>query len=598
MIVIDQIGYRTSSPKFFIIKNPIIGYDSSITFVPGETVELRRSSDDSSVLKIPLLQWNNGQVDKTFSGDQVWQGDFTSVQTPGTYYIYEPKNKKRSYNFQIGDSIYNKILTAAVKSYFFQRSNIEISSRYGNQWTHALDHSQQKSAHLYDHSQGGDQGKKTARDVTGGWFDAGDYGKYTAYMGVIVWELAYAYEWYANGFVDNAGIPESGNGVPDILDEIKVELDWMLKMQRDDGALFSGCFPIKTRTRKTGEGDPSTDERPFGYANVSTAATSSGAIAFAIGARQFKNFEKEYPGYSSKLYKAAEEAWGFLSATPHNLRYDSTNFMKGSHVHENDEDRRLRVVAAAELFRLTSAEKYKTYFEKNYNNPDTASNGHQPIISNRFDPDQSLDLQRGLVSYCLSPNATPAVVNNIKRSLKNGVEAIVSKIDRCPYKAYIKPQYYHWGSNKARAGWANIIQFGIQLLVAPDRNEDYRHAAEEHLHYFHGRNATGYCYLTQSQLYGADKPITQLYHGWFHDKTKYDNNPAPGFLSGGPNRYFSPDKSFGKLVPPQEQPPMKSYKDWNTSWPENSWAVTENSTGYQSRYILLLAAFAGERHVQ
>lgn len=600
MIVVDQIGYRPNSDKWFMIKNPKEGYDAEITYIPGKTVQLRRLSDNTVVKEIPLSPWNGGEVDKNFSGDQVWQGEFSDVTTKGTYYIFDAQNDRQSYTFAIDEKIYLPVLNASVKSFFYQRSNVEIDAGHGGEWTHGIDHTQQKTARMYDHSLGGDQGAKTARDITGGWFDAGDYNKYTSWMAPILWDLAYAYEWYPDRFSDSTNLPESGNGVPDILDEIKVELDWMRKMQRNDGALYSGCFVAKQfpATTGNGRGDPSRDDRPYFYANVSTAATASGAAAFAIGARHFRQHEKAYPEYADKLQTAAENAWTFLKTHPRNFPYDHTGFDNANANKDDGADMRLRVLAAAELFRLTGNPEYQTFVDSNYNSPATAHNNHQPIVSNMFDTGLSRELQRGLVSYCQATNATAAVVGSIKSALQNGIEKIIlnpKNSVQCPYKAYVFPAHYHWGSNGARANWSNIIQYGIALKVNPEKLESYWRVAEEHLHYYHGRNATGYCYLTQSQLFGADKPITQIFHHWFHDGTAFDEKPAPGYLSGGPNRFFKANALGKKLVPPEDQPPMKSYKDWNTSWPESSWEVTENSTAYQSKHVLLTAAFAGNR---
>ena len=65
-------------------------------------------------------------------------------------------------------------------------------------------------------------------------------------------------------------------------------------------------------------------------------------------------------------------------------------------------------------------------------------------------------------------------------------------------------------------------------------------------------------------------------------------------MTGGPNPAFAPDPAYAgpPLVPPRNQPAMKSYRDWNTGWPQNSWEVTEPAIGYQGRYVRLLAAFA------
>lgn len=596
MIVVDQIGYRVNSAKVFMIKNPITGYDNGTPYVPGATAQLRRSSDNAVMLpSIALTAWNAGAEDAV-SGDRVWQGNFTAFTTPGTYHIYDPANDRQSYNFEIGDNIYNGALAASLKSYYYNRSNIAITSTNGGVWTHVLDHTQQLTARLYDSALGGIQ-NGTERDITKGWFDAGDYRKYTAWMAPVIWDLAYAYEWYPDRFSDASNIPESGNGVPDILDEIKWELDWMLKMQETNsasprfGALYSGCFVV-TGINGTGnsDGDPSLDNRPYFYANYSTAATASGAAAFAIGARLFASYAAAYPGYSAQLLTAAERAWTFLQANTGNIQYNHTNF-DNANANQNDSgDKQLRFMAAAELYRATGTAAYRTYCDSNYNNANTTDGTHQPILNNYFETGASSTIQRGLVSYCFAPGATVATVNAIKTSIRNGIEwNITSNNNNCPYKAFMWSGHYTWGSNAMKAGWANIVQFGIVLNVNAAQLANYWTVAEEYLHYYHGRNATAFCYLSQSQLFGADKPVTQFFHSWFADGTVWDTNPAPGFLTGGPNQYYG----VNTIIPPYGQPPMKSYKDWNKVWPDSSWEVTENSTGYQSRHVLLNAAFAG-----
>jgi hypothetical protein len=100
------------------------------------------------------------------------------------------------------------------------------------------------------------------------------------------------------------------------------------------------------------------------------------------------------------------------------------------------------------------------------------------------------------------------------------------------------------------------------------------------------------CYLTNAKSFGADSCATEMYHGWFGNGTAYDRNPAPGYLMGGANKNYRPDASFvGVLSPPQNQPVQKSYKDWNTSYPQNSWELTEPAIYYQAAYIKLISHF-------
>ncbi|MFP4466671.1 MAG: glycoside hydrolase family 9 protein [Candidatus Goldiibacteriota bacterium] len=592
MILVDQLGYRTNSDKWVMVKDPRTGFDSSLSYTPGASLELRSASDDSLVMTIPLTPWNSGE-EHTDSGDIVWQGEFSSVTAPGTYYITDPANSVQSYNFEIRDDVYNGVLEASMKSYYYQRSGYPIEDPYAEGWTHAASHLQQTSSLLYDASLGGEQ-SGTERDISGGWYDAGDYRKYTSWMAPVIWDIAYGYEFFPGNFSDSTNIPESGNGVPDVLDEIKYEVDWMLKMQRADGALYSGCFVVEgINGTDNGIGDPSTEDRPYYYANFSTAATGSGAAAFAIAARLFEG-SGAYPGYSDTLRAAAELAWSFLESNPSNIQYDHTNFDNADANKNDSTDAAYRLMAAAELFRLTGESQYQTYFDSNYDSAILTDGTHHPISSGYFETGNSVHTQRAMLSYAVDPAAAGSVVTEIKDSLDEGIRnQAYGQRNNNPYKCFMWDGHYTWGSNGMMAQWANMALWGALLDVNPSMTDAYMDIAEEYVHYYHGRNPLNLVYYTQADRFGGDKYCTEIYHGWFHDGTVWDTNPAPGFLPGGPNQYFSPDASYsGTIEPPQNQPPMKSYKDWNTSWPENSWEVTENSTGYQSRLVQLMAAFA------
>lgn len=594
-IIVDQIGYRPNSDKWFMIADPQIGQNSNRSYAPGATVELRRSSDNAVVKTITLSRWNGGATHEQ-SGDKVWQGQFSDVTAEGSYYIYDPTNDTKSWDFEIGSDIYNDVLEASVKTYYYQRSGTAITSQYGGQWTHPLAHVQnQQASRLYDASMGGAQGTATARDITGGWYDAGDYRKYTSWMADVIWDIGTAYEWWPEKFSDTSNIPESGNGVPDVLDELKWEVDWMLKMQREDGALYSGCFVVSgDNGTGDGVGDPSTENRNYYYANISTTATSSGAISFAILSRLIAPYESTYPGYAAQLRAAAEKAWSFLQANPGAIHYDHTNFDNANANKSNESDLRGRVAAAAELFRLTGDTSYRNYFDANYDGSTSADTGHHPIKNGYFETGVSFSLQRGMVTYALTNGASASVVSAIHASLEEGISRqTLGQQNSDPYKCFMWDGHYTWGSNALKAQWAMLAIWGAKLGVNPTMSATYQRLAEEYVHYYFGRNPLSWSYITQSQLYGADKPITRMYHGWFHHGTQWEANPAPGYIVGGPNQSYEPDPSYnGVIDPPENQPAMKSYKDWNVSWPQNSWSVTENSTGYQSRFTFLVAAFS------
>jgi hypothetical protein len=158
--------------------------------------------------------------------------------------------------------------------------------------------------------------------------------------------------------------------------------------------------------------------------------------------------------------------------------------------------------------------------------------------------------------------------------------------------------------------YTNMIQYNLD----PGTNTGYKNAAAGYIHYIHGVNPTAFAYISNMGSYGAENSINEFYHSWFTDgsalwdrKGSSTYGPAPGFIPGGPNKYYNRDNccnsSCGSptfdamcntslVTPPLSQPPQKSYKDWNTSWPQNSWEVTENGIYYNASYIRLLAHFS------
>jgi hypothetical protein len=174
------------------------------------------------------------------------------------------------------------------------------------------------------------------------------------------------------------------------------------------------------------------------------------------------------------------------------------------------------------------------------------------------------------------------------QALNNGTDA---------YRAYLKSGDYTWGSNRTKCHvgliFLNQAVYGIDAANAVT----YRTAGADFLHYIHGVNPLGMTFLTNMYEYGAEKCANEMYHGWFGDGTVWDNaktspkGPPPGYLTGGPNGTYIPDAAYNGPVisPPQGQPTQKAYKDWNTSWPENSWQITEPAIYYQAAYVNLLA---------
>lgn len=606
-IMVDQFGWRAGAPrKVAVFANPVKGQNAAHAYTPGPTFQIRRVADNTIVFTGNVAPWHNGDINPQ-SGDRAWWGDFSALRTPGHYVVFDPQNNLQSYNFAIRDDVYHGVLQASLRTFYYQRCGLAITAATGGQWTHEACHvgaGQDRSAQLLR----GGKPQGQPRDVSGGWHDAGDYNHYVPFLTTTMWNLMMAYELHPAAFDDDEGIPESHNGVPDVLDEVKWELDWLLKMQLDDGSV---CNRVVALTYNIGD-NPAHDVQPRYYTPPTTWATAVFAAVTAHGARLYPAFEKAYPGYAARLRDAAEKAWAYLEQHPAMLPADGqdgagqTASAPGSS--DAHTDKRLRILAAAELFKTTGNARYGTFFETNYADKDgTSDNGSQPFASNSFDPSRTQDLNQACYVYATAPGANPAVVSRIKETLRNSLESnLVPAYQKGddPYRAYMWDGHYCWGSNQLKANWALLAVMAAQLNVNPAHTPLYRELAEEYLHYFHGRNPLCCVYLSNMGAKGANlgagKSLMDIFHGWFNSSPQYHGpdstfGPAPGYLAGGPNQFFSKDW----ISPPHGEPAMKAFRDWSGAWNaqrqdnEDSWEITEPAIYYQAAYTLILSSFCG-----
>lgn len=596
LIVVDQIGYRADATrKLAMLADPQSGQNAALSYNPGPGFQIRRTVDDGIAFSGTIQSWRNGQTHAE-SGDRVWTADFSSLTTPGEYYVYEPATHSRSHAFRIHNAVFADTLVASMRTFFYQRSGFDITQEFGGNWNHPASHigpGQDLEARLLV----GTTSQGAPRNVSGGWYDAGDFNRYIPFTTGVMWDLLNAYRWNPEIFGDDTNIPESHNGIPDTLDEIKFQLDWMLKMQQADGGVLNR---VGNRSYDTGAG-PQFDTQPRFYTQATTWATASFAATTANASRVFESI---LPEYAQTLRNAATSAWGYLSARPTmqpSSGSDGATLAAAPASSDSAEDRRLRVLAAAELWAATGNVTYKTYFESNYNQSALTHNGHHPILNNRFDPTLATDLNRALITYVQQPGANVTIANQIRSALRTHLDWTVGYNNNAddPYRAFMWSGHYTWGSNQLKANWANLFVYALNIGLDPSRHGEFRSQAQHYLHYIHGRNPLGVNYLTNASSLGAEVSVMQPYHGWFQDGSPlYDGagsqfGPAPGYLAGGPNQYFS----VSWISPPFGQPPLKAWRDWNSAWNpaqqanENSWEITEPAIYYQAAYTLLLAEF-------
>lgn len=602
-IVTDQFGYLPTSKKIAVIRDPRKGYDEAESFTPGPQYALVNKATGVQVMKGRPTVWKGGAQDSS-SGDVAWWFDFTSVTTPGTYYVLDIAKNVRSYEFNISEDVYKEVLKHAVRTFFYQRAGFEKSPQYaGSEWADGASHIkplQDKNARVYNKK----DNASTERDVSGGWYDAGDYNKYTNWTANYVVDFMRAYLEAPTVWGDDYNIPESGNGIPDLLDEATWGINHLLRMQNGDGSVLSivGLSHASPPSSTTG---------PSFYGTVSTSATLNTAGALAIASKVYGS--QNLKAYSDTLKARAIKAWNWAEANPSVIfkNNDAASGTTGLGAGQQETDEYGREIAKLEaacfLYELTGEAKYRAFFDGNYRK------AHMKAWSSAYAFETSN--QEVLLHYTTLPSATASIVVDIKAIYKNAMNkgsenfpAFYNAKD--PYLAHI-PEYT-WGSNAIKNAQGLMYTDLIQYQIDPAKNTDAKAAAEGYIHYIHGVNPLSIVYLSNMYKYGAENSVNEFYHSWFaNGSAKWDRvgtstyGPAPGFVTGGPNPSYNWDNccpnncgdtnsavcNSENLTPPKGQPKQKSYKDFNTSWPLNSWEVTENSNGYQLNYIRLLSKF-------
>lgn len=588
----DQFGYRTGAEKIAVITQANQGFNAPENYTPHSTLQIIDASTKESVLELPIQAWSNGAVHNQ-SGDKVWWLDFTELETPGFYYIQDVPNGKFSSIFRIGGDVYNELLEQAVRMFYYQRCGVAKEAAYaGEAWQDAACHIH-SGQDLACRAVNNKNNPATELDLSGGWHDAGDFNKYVTFTYSTLHNLLFAYENNPGAFFDNYNIPESGNGIPDIVDEIKYELDWLLKMQLTDGSVLSKV----SVTQHQGASPVSDDKANRYFAPATISATRSFASVTAHAYRVFSQFPS-LAEYANTLLTSAEDAWQYIQDNPGYSSYDNSGFSSANPERTEYDQKAQELTAAYFLYEATGENTYLTYFEDNIN--------HFHPLEWTYWYSFEYEYGRVLIDYVQNPDADPNLVQTVSNSFSTSMQgdefmgAVDTETDA--YRAYIKDQDYVWGSNRAKSSIGNLFHDFSQISTDPSTKTIAKNAAEDYMHFLHGVNAMGKVMLSNMDAFGAENSCREMYHIWFADGTEYDNadtspkGPPPGFVTGGINQAFQPDAAYSgpPLEPPLNQPVQKAYRDWNTSWPENSWEITEPAIYYQAAYIHLLSHFANE----
>lgn len=529
-IYVNQVGYLPTSEKIAVSTFPcnyqLICAEDQHCALDGTTSE---AIEDSS------------------AGEKVYHIDFSAVTAPGSYYILAG-NGERSRTFQICSNVYTDIKKALIKALYYQRCGCALTEEHAGIYTHKACHTA-PSIFLEDYLS--KAANPESFDMTGGWHDAGDFGRYTSPAAVAVAHLLYAYELFPESLQMELNIPESGNGIPDILNECLYELKWMLKMQAPSG----GCYHKLTSFNHADFVMPEDDLMQFIIYPVSSMATADFAAVMALASRVYAPFA---PDFAKDALEASKKAWNWLE----NNSYTGFHNPPESNTGEYDDDCDLdeRLWASAELLR-TDKENSESYLNrlKEYT---TA-----PVGKTDFGWTDVSGL--ATLTILFDPSHSAGELEPLYRNiLFTEADRLCALQHDSGYQLAMKPEDFVWGSNMVVCNRSMLLI--LASLLSSDTDADkYKAAALNQLHYLLGCNALDISYVTGFGENAFKNP---------HNRSTFADGielPMPGWVSGGPFKTPCDPAALSAIEPGTA--PMKCYVDHVDSYSTNEITIYWNS---------------------
>ena len=541
VIRINQEGYYSSGFKEAILVGDSNNKEFFIVSINGKdtvftgSIGIKKPSKNSSLICQSL--------------------EFSNIKTSGLYQVHVP-GTGISYPFMISAYSLYQTAVSSLKGFYFQRVSLPLQQPWAGKWARPAGHSDQV---ILIHPSAATIKRPAESKISspGGWYDAGDYNKYIVNSGITMATLLSAYEDFP-GYFDSlmTHIPESGNALPDIIDEILINLRWMLTMQDpDDGGVYHKC----TNADFDGMVMPGATTLPRYVVQKSTAAALDFTAVTAQSARILKKFDKQLPGLSDSCMKASERAWNWSIKNPR-IIYDQQAMNKNYDIKITTGAYGDNTLwdewswAASELYMSTKKTAYLDTVRKYLDKPLTLPTWNQVSFVGYY----SL-----LRHEKLLPAAAKTTITTLRNLLFHFADSLIQNRESNAFHTVIggSAKDFVWGSNAVAAN-QGILLVNAWLLSG---NKKYLDGAISNADYILGRNATGYCFLTGAGTYSTRDP--------HHRPSVADgiDDPVPGLLAGGPN----PGKQDGCTYLFSE--PETTYVDANCSYASNEIAINWNA---------------------
>ena len=494
----------------------------------------------------------------TISGKVRQVVDFSAVQQEGDYTLIVGKGKTAtSVPFVVTELPLTDLAKAALKAFYYQRTAMPIEEPYAGCWTRPAGHPDTVVL-VHPSAATAERPAGTVLSSSKGWYDAGDYNKYIVNSGFAVGVMLQAYERRSDYFDQLVvNIPESRNGVPDLLDEVYWNLAWMLTMQDTDGGLYHKLTTPNFEAFVL----PQECHQPRYVVMKSTAASLDFAASMAMAARIYKDFEAAYPGFSAQALAQAEKAYAWAKQHPNvaynqgamNQQFDP-DVVTGEYGDRNFDDEFFW--AATELYITTGNDTYRAdALERLPRQFTVASWGNVAEL--------------GLLEWAFMQTSSISDRNISTDMRKMFLDHLQPYLAQRAESCFQSPcgneaSDFFWGCNSEGAAWR-----GTEMAYAAQLTGDktYTTAAQECLNYLLGQNATGYCYVTGFGTHPAQHP--------HHRLATSPCGALPGFLVGGPN---PGQQDKGDNLRYTSDFADESYMDDQNSYASNEIAINWNAT--------------------
>ena len=521
---INQIGYRPNDIKIAVSTV----YSDSFSIFEKSTGKLAFSGCLSK-----------GKYDEC-SGDFLYYIDFSQMQSPGIYYIYV-NNGAISYEFKIDNNIYKDIKNAFLKFLYYQRCGCNLEEKYAGVWSHVACHT--KESYIWDD-------ENTKIDTIGGWHDAGDYGRYTVPIAVTIEHLLLAYEFFPQKFKEPVNIPESGNNIPDILNEARYGLEWLHTIQ--DSKSGGVYHKITSDVYPPIDMLPENDYFKFYISPVSATATADFIAVMSKASVIFSDFDN---AFSVKCLKSAQKAWTWLINNEKYPAFKNPDRILTYEYPDND-DKDERFWAACELYKATGDAEYHNYIKSMINKEkfDLVGLGWDDVGA------------FGTLAYITTKKfeTDEIIYDTLKNCFLDRANSLLNLAKDDGYMVSLCKDNYDWGSNMI------LLKNSTHLIIASclTNNPNYCNSALDHFHYLLGRNALSQSYVTG---YGS-KPIK--YPHQRQCMANISSDPIPGMVVGGPNLITLDDTTKDLFI---GRPPAKCFEDNNKCFSTNEVATYWNT---------------------